>query len=251
MGLAYLGAASATAIGGALAYLGSWRLVYLVYGVGELILALIMLKHLPHDLPVTKRFHLLASYRVPLSNFRFMRLIVLLFLIGFGVLGAFSFSGVYLQEKSEWNTLLVGLLLASFGIGTVIGGRGSVILRKKLGRGFLVAAALTGFASFYLLIAPMPIAVNVLGFLGLGAAFMAVQSTIITTAQGILTSMKGTAMSVAAFNMFLGGALGTFINGALIKEYAVRQIFYHSSYMFLTAALLAAVFVALFEREGK
>ncbi|MCK9192086.1 MAG: MFS transporter, partial [Sphaerochaetaceae bacterium] len=45
MSMGFLGSASATIIGGSIAYLASWRMVYLVYGVGELILALIMLQY--------------------------------------------------------------------------------------------------------------------------------------------------------------------------------------------------------------
>lgn len=44
MGMMFLGAASATALGGALTYLGNWRLVYGFYGIAELITALVMLK---------------------------------------------------------------------------------------------------------------------------------------------------------------------------------------------------------------
>lgn len=36
MGMMFLGGATATAVGGALAYFGSWRLVYIIYGVGSL-----------------------------------------------------------------------------------------------------------------------------------------------------------------------------------------------------------------------
>ena len=46
MGMYFLGAAAATAIGGGLSFFGSWRLVYLTYGVAEFIVLIFMLKYL-------------------------------------------------------------------------------------------------------------------------------------------------------------------------------------------------------------
>ncbi|MDC7243691.1 MAG: MFS transporter, partial [Sphaerochaetaceae bacterium] len=47
MGMMFLGAAAATLIGGLVSYFGSWQHVYLVYGVAELLLAIIMVWKLP------------------------------------------------------------------------------------------------------------------------------------------------------------------------------------------------------------
>ena len=81
MGMMFLGAATATVVGGVLAYFGSWRLVYIVYGVGELILAMFMLKMLEKDAPVVDKLNYMTAYKEPLSNFKFMRLVLTIFLV--------------------------------------------------------------------------------------------------------------------------------------------------------------------------
>ncbi|QEN08299.1 MFS transporter [Oceanispirochaeta crateris] len=251
MGLAFMGAASATTIGGAMAFLGSWRLVYLIYGIGELILAIFMLKLLERDKAKTDKLNLFSSYRIAFTNFRFMRLVSLLFLVGFTILGSFTYAGILLSESTNLNSLFIGLILSIFGIGTVVGGRVASGLRKQLGHGFLVYATLLGSLSFFLLASEAGLSVQILGFFGFGLSFIFLQSTIIATAQEKLPAMKGTAMSLAGFNMFLGGALGTFINGQIIDDYGVEQIFFNSALLIFVVGLLAAVFVARFEIRKK
>jgi len=151
MGLMFLGGATATAIGGALAYFGSWRVVYLVYGVGELILAIVMFKILERDKPVVDKLNFIKAYKVPLTNYRFMRLVLVVFFVGFSVFGSFTYSGKLLQEVTGFNILIVGLILSLFGVGTVIGGRIAPKLRKILKHGFLVSAGVIGFISLFAL----------------------------------------------------------------------------------------------------
>ena len=131
MGLMFLGGATATAIGGALAYFGSWRLVYIVYGVSELILALFMLKMLDRDIPVVNKLNYISAYKEPLSNFKFMRLVITIFFVGVSVFGTFTYSGKLLQEITGYTVLTVGLILSFFGVGTVIGGRIAPKIKKK------------------------------------------------------------------------------------------------------------------------
>ena len=89
----FLGGATATAIGGALAYLGSWRLVYLIYGVGEKSMAIVMFKMLERDKPVVDKLNIFSAYKGVLTNYRFMRLVITIFFVGFSVFGSFTYSG--------------------------------------------------------------------------------------------------------------------------------------------------------------
>ena len=251
MGLMFLGGATATAIGGALAYLGSWRLVYLVYGVGELILAIVMFKILERDKPVVDKLNFINAYKIPLSNYRFMRLVITVFFVGFSVFGSFTYSGKLLQELTGFNILVVGLILSLFGVGTVIGGRIAPKLRKTLKHGFLVSAGVIGFISLFSLAAYKNIWVLSFGFLGFGIAFIFLQSTLIATAQEKLPKMRGTAMSMASFNMFVGGAVGTSVNGMIMKTYGITRIFYNTSYIILAVGILAAIFIARFEMRKR
>lgn len=251
MGLMFLGGATATAIGGALAYLGSWRLVYFIYGVGELILAIAMLKILERDKPIVEKLNFITAYKGALTNYRFMRLVFTIFFVGFSVFGSFTYSGKLLQEVTGFNILIVGLILSLFGIGTVIGGRIAPKLRKSLKYNFLVSAGIIGGISLFLLSAYKNVWILSVGFLGFGIAFIFLQSTLIATAQEKIPRMRGTAMSMASFNMFVGGAVGTSINGMIMKTYSTARIFYNTSYIILAVGMLAAVWIARFEMRKK
>ncbi len=247
MGLMFLGGATATAIGGALAFFGSWRLVYLVYGIGELALSLVMLKKLERDEPVAEKLNFVAAYGGLFANYRFMRLVFTIFFVGFSVFGSFTVTGKLLKDLTGYNVLVVGLILSLFGLGTVIGGRLAPRAKALLGHGFLVSAAVIGSVSLYAISAFSNVYVLGLGLFGFGFAFIFLQTTLIATAQEKAGKARGTAMSLASFNMFVGGAVGTSLNSAVLGNFGVSRIFFNTSIVILVVGLMAAVFVARFE----
>lgn len=251
MGLMFLGAATATIMGGVLAYVGSWRLVYLVYGVGELILAAIMLKILKRDEPVVDRLNIFASYKIVFKNFKFVRLVTVILFVGFSVFGTFTYTGKLVQSLTGYNIFIVGLILSIFGFGTVFGGRIAPKARAKLKNKFLAVAGILGSVSLMILALSANVELLSLGFLGFGIAFIFLQSTLIATAQSMLPQMKGTAMSMASFNMFVGGALGTSLNGVLMETIGLSQIFIYASVVILLAGIITSVFVSKFEIDQK
>lgn len=251
MGLMFLGGATATAIGGALAYFGSWRLVYLIYGVGELILAFVMLKILKRDQPLIEKLNFVTAYKEPLTNFRFMRMALTIFFVGFSVFGTFTYSGKLLQEITGYNILTVGLILSLFGIGTVIGGRIVPKAKAILKNFLLVSAGVIGGASLLTISATKNVLLFSLGLFGFGIAFIFLQSTLISASQEKLPKLRGTAMSITSFNMFVGGAVGTALNGKIMNTYGTSQIFFNTSFVLLAVGLVAAVLVARFEMRKR
>lgn len=251
MGLMFLGSAMATVMGGALAYIGSWRMVYLIYGVGELILAIIMFKTLKRDTPVVQKLNIFKSYKIVLKDVRFLRLVGLIFFVGFSVFGSFTYTGKLIQDVTGYNIFIVGLILSVFGFGTVIGGRLAPKLRKILKNNFLVVSGILGGFSLLALASLTNIWLLSIAFLGFGIAFIFLQLTLIATAQEKLPKMKGTAMSMASFNMFVGGAIGTTINGEIIENIGISQIFFNSSIIILITGIVAAIFVSKFETRKK
>jgi len=247
MGLMFLGGATATAIGGALAYFRSWRLVYLIYGVGELILAIVMLKVLERDKPIVEKLNIIKAYKEPLTNYRFMRLVITVFFVGFSVFGSFTYSGKLLQELTGYNIFIVGLILSLFGVGTVIGGRIAPYSKKVLKHSFLVSAGIIGGISLFILSAYTNLLILGLGLFGFGVAFIFLQSTLISTAQEKLPKMRGTAMSLASFNMFVGGAVGTSVNGMIMRTYGTARIFHNTAYIIFIVGIISAIFIARFE----
>lgn len=250
MGLMFLGGATATAIGGTLAYMGSWRFVYLIYGIGELILASVMFKVLERDKAVVEKLNIIGTYKKVLTNYSFMRLTLMIFFVGFTVFGSFTYSGQLVQEIIGFNLLIVGLILSLFGIGTVLGGKIAPNLRQKLKNNFLVFAGLLGFFALNSLGYLTNIYVLGISFIAFGIAFIFLQSTLIGTAQEMLPQMKGTAMSIASFNMFVGGAVGTSVNGMIMESYGVTQIFKNASFIMLFVGLIISILVAKFKKRA-
>ncbi|MDI3537307.1 MAG: hypothetical protein PWR12_323 [Eubacteriaceae bacterium] len=247
MGLMFMGGAMATIIGGTLAYLGSWRLVYLAYGIAELVVALIMFKILERDQPVVDHFHLIEAYKEPLSDFSFMKLVLTIFFVGFSVFGGFTYTGKLIQTVTGYNLFIVGAILSLFGVGTVIGGRIAPVLRKKLKGRFLVSAGVIGGISLLGLAFSSNVWFLSLALFGYGVAFIFLQSTLITTVQEKLSKRRGTAMSLASFNMFVGGAIGTSVNAVVIDSGNLSTIYLNSAVILFLVSMVAAFFISQFE----
>ncbi len=225
MGMMFLGGASATAVGGAIAYFGSWRWVYFVYGLAELIVALFMVKYLEKTPGVIDKLNFKKVYGEALSNTKLLYIVGTIFLVGFSVFGSFTYSGKYLQDRTGYNILIVGLILTIYGVATVIGGRKAPKLRMKLKNKFLVFAGVLGGASLVIFsISSSVIALGVALF-GFGLSFVFLQSTLVSTAQETMPKLRGTVMSLASFNMFVGGAIGTTANRQILNNYNMSNIY--------------------------
>lgn len=241
MGLMFLGGATATALGGVLSYFGSWRLVYLIYGVGELALALLMLKTLKRDAPVVAKLNYVSAYREPLGSLPFMRVVLIIFFVGFSVFGTFTYSGKLLQEMTGYQVLGVGLILSLFGVGTVLGGRVAPKIKKKTGSFYFLITGGIGFLALYDLSASKNIYLLSLGLFFFGVAFIFLQSTLVAAAQEILPRTKGTAMSMASFHMFVGGAIGTSVNARIMGLYGVTKIYLIAAIILLLVGVITSI----------
>jgi predicted MFS family arabinose efflux permease len=238
MGMMFLGGASSILIGGTLAQFASWRFVYVLYGVAELILALLVLIKLPSE---SGSHHgvFFKTYRTAFSTRGLLAVVGTIFFVGYAVFGSFSFSGHYVETVTGLPVVLIGLILTAFGLGTVFGGRKAGEIRKKLGRFFLPAAGFLGAAGLLLLARFQSIGILVPAFFAFGLAFVFLQSTLIMSAQNMLPAMRGTAMSLASFHMFVGGAIGTLINGRIIAMGSVSTIYYIAAPVLAAAALFS------------
>jgi predicted MFS family arabinose efflux permease len=243
MGMMFLGGASATALGGALAYFGSWRLVYFIYGLAELILAVVMIRILPKTPGVMEKLEFTRVYKEALSNKNLVGVVGTIMLVGFSVFGSFTYSGKLVESRTGYNVLYVGLILTLFGVATVVGGRIAPRLREKLKNNFLLFAGLLGSISLLTIsfsLSPVLIGIALFGF---GLAFVSLQSTLVSTAQETMPKLRGTAMSLASFNMFVGGAIGTSVNGRIINASSIGTIFLIAAVAMFLVAFLASTIV--------
>jgi predicted MFS family arabinose efflux permease len=122
-------------------------------------------------------------------------------------------------------------------------------LKQKLKGNFLVLAGIIGGLSLYLLSTVHQTALIILALFGFGIAFIFLQSTLISTAQEKLPTMRGTAMSLASFNMFVGGAVGTNINGRIMTQFGTAQIFFNTAFILFIVGIVASVLISESERQ--
>jgi predicted MFS family arabinose efflux permease len=241
LGMTFLGGASATAIGGTLAFVGSWRLVYLVYGVAEMLLALVMLKILEKKPVTVAMLNIPSAYRDAFASSQLLKTVRIIFFIGASVFGSFAYTGKFVQVQTGYNILLVGLILTFFGLATVVGGRMVGFLRQKLGSRLLLIAGILGGLSWALMAAlhsPILLALSLTGF---GLGFIMIQPTLIATAQQMLPQRRGTVMSLASFNMFVGGGIGTYVNGRILDAWGLGAVSLFAAALFLVAGAVAAL----------
>ena len=244
MGMMFLGGASATAVGGIISYFGSWRIVYFIYGIAELIIAIVMYKILDKSGAKIEKLSFTKVYKEAFSNKQLVKIVSVIFFMGFSIFGSFTFSGKYVQNKTGFNILQVGLILSLFGIGTVVGGRIVPKVRKKLSKNFLLFAGILGSVSlavFSVSSNPIVIAITLLGF---GISFIFLQSTLVASAQETIPKLAGTVMAIASLNMFIGGGIGSLINGQIMNRLSINVIYMIASAILLIVGIVATKIVA-------
>jgi predicted MFS family arabinose efflux permease len=242
-GTTFLGGASATAIGGALSYFGSWRLVYLFYGIAEFISALVMLKVLEKRPGTVASLNLIDMYRQAFANKNLIKTVSITFLVGSSVFGSFSYAGKFVQTRTGYNIFLVGLILTFFGLATVAGGRVLWALRQRFGNRLLLYAGILASASWALMAAWHSCVGLSLSLMGFGLGFIMIHPTLVATAQQLMPKRRGTVMSLVAFNLFVGGGIGTFVNGRILNAWGIEALFTFSAFLILFAGIIGTTFL--------
>lgn len=236
--IAALGGVLSAALGGIIATFVSWRVLFIGYGVVALLVAAWLLR-----LPVTRLRQQQAqpssffgAYRqlFQLGGTGAIALYVLVCFEGFAAMSTFGYLGALLFERDHLSYAMIGGLLMLNGIASMLTARfvGRIVARIQeqgmllLGGGLLTVS--------YLLIALQPTFVFFpLGVVISGIGFVIAHSTLQTRATEIVPTMRGTAVAVFAFALFVGGGIGTALAGLMIDWAG------YAPTLFSTAALLA------------
>jgi predicted MFS family arabinose efflux permease len=249
IGIAFLGGAAATAIGGTLAHIGSWRLVYLFYGFAELIIAFIMLKILKRQPGNATSISFKGAYSEAFANVNLLKTTGIIFLMGLTVFGSFAFAGKFVEIQTEYNIFLVGLILTCFGLATVMGSRIVGKLRRKLGSRLYLLAGILACVSWGLMgvwHSPYLLALSLAGF---GFGTIIIHPTLIATAQQLMPKRRGTVMSLASFAMFTGGGIGTYMNGEVLTIWGYEPVYSIAGVLILVAGISTAVLLERIARS--
>jgi predicted MFS family arabinose efflux permease len=239
LGFVLLGQILGPAFGGALAQFVSWREVFYVLAAVFLGVGIVLFaedrKARRAAGPAPAQTGVLRAYADVLSD-RWVRTIMLtVFLEGGLFYGAFAYGGAYLKERFELSYLIIGALLAGFGLGGVAY---SLLVRRLLARlgekGFVLGGGLILFACFLALALLPGWAATVPIFIVSGFGFYMFHNTLQTRATEMAPQARGTAIAVFAFSLFMGQASGVAAYGTLINA-----IGYQWSFMLAGAGLLA------------
>jgi predicted MFS family arabinose efflux permease len=246
MGIVFLGQGLSMAIGGAIANFLSWRGVFAGYALLSVIPTLALIRSygsLPSSRNQEARFF--APYRKLLTNQASRNTYLLIFLAGLIILGSFSYLGAYIAEIYHFNYLSIGLIMTSFGLATVVGGRLSGKLVETMGSrrlltfGFLLASAselaLGALGQWLVLL------VSAIALMGFG--FILAYSTLLTRATEFAQEGRGSAMSLVAFSFMGGGGVGTALGGVLIAHWGLSFIYYAYGIALLCTWLFSFVLI--------
>lgn len=242
LGISFLGQGLSMAIGGSIAYFFNWRGVFMIYAILS-VLATILLLTVGRSIPSTKSENskVFAPYVNLLKNPLSLKIYILVFFEGFFLLGSFSFLSGFIQTTYDFNNFLIGLVMSTFGVMSIIGGRTSGKISAKIGRKKTILLGLSLALLALIIIVTLG---NVLGTLIvgvglLGLALMLAHSTFLTIATEFAAKTRGAAMSLVAFCFMGGGGLGTAFGSRIVGNSSFLTLF--TIYAFGLVVLIFAV----------
>ena len=219
MGISFLGQGLSMGIGGAIAFFLSWRGVFAAYAVLSAVVTALLIAR-TRGLATTGNPHsqIVAPYRALLTQGRSLPVYLIVLVEGVLIMGSFSFLGAFLSADFALDNLAIGLAMTAFGLAALWAGRRSGAVAGRIGRKRTLVLGLVLAGVGNLLIAGLGgnLAVVVPAIALLGAGFMFAHSTLLTLATEFAARARGTAMSLVAFCMMGGGALGTTLGGRFV-----------------------------------
>jgi predicted MFS family arabinose efflux permease len=245
--------AFSTSVGGLIAAVVSWRLVFPIFGVASGVVAVALLFLLKEEirLPLPEprprpRDTYLAAIRAP----RMLPLLILILVEGFIYNGVFSYLGGYLNHRFALGSLAIGLLLGFAGVMQLGTARVLRYLILRLGerRLILIGGGMMGAA--YLTAALIP---NwpffLVSMLLAGAGFVLCHTTLQTRATETFPQARGTAVALFAFSLFLGGGVGTALVGTIISGVGyIATLVTAGLFLWIFAAAAARTLIVLPKR---
>jgi YNFM family putative membrane transporter len=212
-------------IGGAFGQFISWRGVFLVLAAAALVLATSVLWHL-RRLPAPP-----SAATPPRSYARLVEpgprnLLLLTTWDGVVFTGTVPFIAPFLHEQFGLSYAVAGLVLACFGLGTLIYIRTAKQIIPLLGeRGLVIAGGSVGAVGMALAASSGTPLLYVPAEVLLGLGYFMLHSVLQARATELLPGARSTATSGFAFMLFMGQALGALICARGIEAIGYRAVF--------------------------
>ena len=240
-----LGLAFGTALAGWMGEIFGWRAIFVAFAaLFVLICAALALELASNPLAAQRtapRPFIRGVARLPrlLAEPAVRRLLATVFAEGLLMSGAFAFVAVYLQQRHGVGPGLAGTLVAAYAGGgllyAAVARRAVAALGERGLVGFGGAALALGFGG--LAVSPWT-ASSTLCIAVVGVGFYMMHTTLQTHATQVAPEERGSAVSLFAAALFLGGACGVWLGAQAIDAIGLAPVFAAAA---LGLALLSAV----------
>lgn len=239
-----LGQLFGQAAGGILGELFGWRNVFFLLAA---MLALataalareLMVNPVTRDAPrpATHRGGFAADYAAVLGD-PWARFVILAVAIEAAALwGSFAYVGADLHVRSGVSFAMVGVVVASFGVGGLAYSLAVRILVGRFGQtglaiggGLLLAAAYLGLVAVPWWLAPLPV-------VGIGLGYYCLHNTLQTNATQMTPQARGTAVALFSSALYLGQTLGVAAGAFIVDRYSAVPLFVAAAIMLPALAL--------------
>lgn len=236
-----MGQVLSSAIGGFLAAVVSWRAIFAIDGVIALLITVLLLRQpLARVRAPGARRSALAPYGIVLADRRHIIFYGLIFVEGAVTLGAFAYFGALLRDRDGFSFTAIGVLVALFGVGSLVIGRYIGPIARKLGEQRMIAYGGAGVVFGYVILTIQPAIIFFsISMVLMGTTFMLMHSTLQTRATELAPTARATGISLFAFSLFLGSSLGAFLTAQSIERLGYNET------MLLLGGVTAVLVVAL------
>jgi predicted MFS family arabinose efflux permease len=226
-----MGQIAGGSLGGILAELFGWRIIFVIFGAVVGAMAYFVWRFSRHHREVLRPVplggrRLFAPYVALLHQRRVRYVIITATIEGFFFFSGSAFIGAFLHQEFGLSYAWVGIMLACFGIGALIYSNTARYIIAVLGeRGMIIAGSLT-MAGCYIALALAPgwqICVPILIVTGFG--FYVMHNTLQTLATELAPDARGTAVALFAFSLMIGQAAGVALLGSVIDHLGYSAAF--------------------------
>jgi predicted MFS family arabinose efflux permease len=207
--------AFSASVGGAVAHFVSWRFMLIAYGV--LALVPIALLWTIRAVPPGRGSEAAAGYGEILRDRRAQLIYGAVFLEGAMLWGGMTYAGSFATVRYGLDQFIVGLLIAVFGIGMLIGGFLMNRMHRRLSENALAVLGGVLMGASYLAFVPRgPVFVFPAAMFVMGLGFVSLHTTLQVRGTEIHPAARGKAFSMFAFMLFAGTATGSALFSRLV-----------------------------------
>ncbi|AFY42046.1 MFS transporter [Nostoc sp. PCC 7107] len=228
----------------------SWRDIFLLFGIVSLAIAGLLwrgTRNFRDGNRSTERFSLATfkPYYQLLTQPTARTVIIAVFIEGFCLMGAFAYVGAFLRDRYGLPYVTIGFMLSSFGLGGLIYSRSVKWLVQRLGETRLMGVGGWSMCICFLAIALLHNWLLFIPFCTLmGLAFYMMHSTLQTQATELAPEARGTAVSLFAFNLFIGQGIGAAVFGRVVDNFGYAPCF-------IIAGIALAILATWLFKKGK